>query len=108
MEITTKDLIEKNTWLNSEVLQSLPIDYSINSEYKDRLDVKLIINGTEVEASLYNDLLDNIEKHIDKQARSIILDDLEEAHDEVYKLKRAVEEAKNNIIRRFELDKDDY
>lgn len=53
-------------------------------------------------------LLNNIEKYINPQANSLIIEKLEEAEFEANKLKKIIDDVKSNIIDKFNLNIEDY
>ena len=77
MEITSKELLEEKNWLNSEILSSLTNEVFEKVKSIDGVfhyDIKLLVNGIELEPKLLKDLLENVEEYIDKEANAQLLD----------------------------------
>lgn len=103
MKIKVEDILSEREWLHKELLNSLPHDIIIQGAEVGFYDVKLLVNGVELEPKFYNDLVNNIEKYVDKEANHLLLDKLSEAEQEVNKLLEVIELAKNSIIDKFNL-----
>ncbi len=106
MIITTDELLQKKEWLHTELLQSLP-DSIIHQVAKDQFcDVKLLVNGVELEPSFYNDLVKNIAIHIKYQAKSLVLEKLDVSDYMADKLSEIIRSAIENITTEFNLKND--
>ena len=57
MKITFEELLSKKEWLHSELLNSLPHEIVSKASEDQFYDVKLVINGVEVEPKMYNDIM---------------------------------------------------
>lgn len=108
MKITFEELIRERSWLNSEILSSLPDEVMIAAVKDGFYEVKIVINGVELEPNLFNEVMSGIERYIDDQARSLIREELEEAENKVRKLSELVEEASNKIRDEFKLQTNNY
>ena len=72
MKITFDETLSRKEWLHRELLNSLTGDI-IEKATEDRFyDVKLLVNGVELEPTIYNDLVGGIEKYVEQEARSLI------------------------------------
>lgn len=97
MRITFDQIIERKEWLHREILSSMTPEL-IEKAAKDRFyDVTLLLNGIEVDTNLFNDILNNIEKYIDTQARILITEKYQEAEDKARKLHEMVDAVTKSI-----------
>ena len=104
MRISFREALSRKEWLHKELMQSLngeTIAKAIEDQY---FDVKLLVNGVEIEPSFYNNLIDKIDEHIENAAKAKIIQNLEKAIAAAYELNELVEKAKANIINQFKLD----
>jgi hypothetical protein len=107
MKITFEEVLSRKDWLHAEMLRSLTFDL-ITQASEDRFyDVKLLVNGVELEPQLFNTLVDNIEKYIDEQAKALVREKLEEAENKVKKLSEFFDAAVEKIKEDFDLDEKD-
>lgn len=99
----------QNEWIHSEIFSSLNIDQINEIHEKDPsgYDVKLIINGIEVEPSIFNLIMNNVEKFIKKEAHEMINEKLSEASSQVNILHNLVAEAGDKIREQFDIDPDE-
>lgn len=108
MKITFEQVLSESDWLQKEMLISLPFEV-IDKASKDQFyDVKLLINDVEVEPKAFNDIMNKIEEYIDREARILVNEKLNEADLKVRKLVDMIETASGNIIDEFNLDKHNY
>lgn len=107
MKIRFDEITEKTEWLHSELLSSLNHDIINKASNDGFYEVKLLVNGVELEPTLFNILMNNIEKAIDEQAKSLVRQKLQQAEDKANQLSGLVEVAKNKIINDFNLEQSD-
>jgi len=108
MKITFEEILSAKKWLHKELLESLNGDI-ITKASEDRFyDVKLLVNGVELEPTFYNKIVTNIEKYIDAEAKKLVCHKLEEAEKKSRKLSELIDVAKNSIIDEFNLDGYDF
>lgn len=104
MRVTFEDTLSRKEWLHKELLDSLTEEV-INKAREDQYyEVKLLVNGVELEPEFYNDLVNNITDHIEAQAKSMVVEKLNLAEEEAEKLYQLVKETKENIINKFGLE----
>lgn len=108
MRITFEEILSKKQWLHKEMLNSLTGDVITKASEDQFYDVKLLVNGVELEPVLYNSLMSNIEKYIEEEAKSLVRQQLEAAEEKSKKLCELIEAAKNSIIDEFNLDTEDF
>lgn len=97
MKITFDEVSSNKEWLHSEIMSAVSIDM-ISKAHKDGFyDVKLLINGVELEPHYLNDIFRNIEKYIDGQAKVLVINKLEEAKEKAIKLLSLVESSIEKI-----------
>lgn len=109
MKITFEEVLSEKEWLHKELMNSLTSDI-ITKAMEDRFyDVKLMINGEEVEPKLYNDIITNIDKYISEEAKLIVRDKLEEAFIKSNRLNEIINDVSEKIIDEFDLyENEDY
>lgn len=105
MKITSEDLLSKKEWIHSELLES--IDFN-KVEISNVYDVKLLVNGVEFEPNLFNNIMNNIEKHIISEARSLIVEKFPSINEKTRVLHELIDAAKNSIINEFDIDENDF
>lgn len=107
MKISYKEILSKKEWLHSVILSSnLPDEVYEKTKGDDFFDVKLVINGIELEPKFLNDLMNNIEKYVDIEARSLIRDKLSEVDNKAEKLRHMIDKATSFLIDEYCLDTD--
>lgn len=108
MKITFEETLSRKEWLHKELMESLTGDIITKASEDQFYDVKLLVNGVELEPTFYNKLVNNIEKYIDAEAKSLIRQKLEDAEEKSRKLSELIDVAKNSIIDEFNLDDEDF
>lgn len=105
MKIRFEQVVSKETPLYSEVLSSLMKEHfdTIKDEHEQELDVKLLINGIETEPIRLNDIMNNIDKHIEIKAKQLLVEKYETTQRKVMKLN---EQLDNIISELREYEKD--
>lgn len=108
MKITFEELLSRKEWLHVELMNSLTGDI-IEQASEDRFyDLKLLVNGIELEPNFYNKLINNIDKYIDEQAKSLIREKLEEAENKVRKISEMFDEIAYRLKDEFNLDEREF
>ena len=99
MKISYDELFEKkHLGLYSEILSSIPKNI-IDKLSDDRvLDVKLLIDDIEVDPTMLNDIIDNIDDYIKNRANKYLSDKLYEAREKIDKLNTIIDEFSETII----------
>jgi len=106
--ISFKDA-KKDDWLHRCVLNSMTHEIiDKGREKNDTIEIKLVMNGIEVKPTLLDELMNNIEKYIDKIAKGLAKEKLEDAMREVDQLHDIVEEACNTIREKYNLEKPEW
>ena len=72
MIITYEEILHDKTWLNREILQSLTQEVIDKAKEQNQYDIKLLVNGIELEPMFLTGLINNIEKYVDRQAEDIV------------------------------------
>jgi len=72
MIITYEEILHNKTWLNQEILQSLTQEVFDKAKEQKQYDIKLLVNGIELEPKFLTDLINNIEKYVNRQAEDIV------------------------------------
>ena len=117
MRITSKDIVGKTRgkvkdWICEELLSSLT-DETIYSPIQTEEDghiyeIKLVINGIEVEPKLLQRLYDGIEKIVDDEAAIIADNKLKEALHSIDMLHGVIKEAEYKIREQFNIEDQEY
>ncbi len=124
MKITFKELLKDfhadnisdrsdKYWLHRCIMQSATgDDIKLAKEKGDSYEVMLLINGVEREPVMLNDLIENIEKHIDREAeillRKKIKETLDKLHSRMSTLHEIMTDAGHEIMREYGLHPEDY
>lgn len=107
MRITFDDTVNKKDWLHRCLLSSLTAE-AIDSGMPERAyEVKLLVNNLELEPHILKDLIENIEKHIDNEAKLLADNILTEALEKARKLESLVEIAGEKIREEFNITQQD-
>ena len=108
MRITFEETLSRKEWIYSELMNSLTGDIITNAREKGFYEVKLLVDGVELEPMLLNKLLTNIEKYIDNEAKAIVNQKFIEAENKINQLTEIFNDAKYKIQNDFGLDSNDY
>lgn len=106
MKITFDEVLSKSTPLENELMLSLTDKVFATHDPKTsprEWDVKLFINGVEVEPVIYNSLFSHTEEWIEERAKDYLREKLDEADRSIRELTEYLEEAKANIIDKHNL-----
>lgn len=79
MKITFQEICAKQQWIHRELLSSLTHELITEAREDQFYEVKLLINGVEIEPVIFNEVMANLEKYIDKEANLLILEKLKQA-----------------------------
>lgn len=71
MRITFEETLGRKDWLHKELMASLTGDVITAAYQKQSYEVKLLVDGVELEPNLLNKLLTKVEYYIDKEAKVI-------------------------------------
>jgi hypothetical protein len=108
MKITFEETLSRKEWLHAELMESLTGDVIMKASEDQFYDVKLLVNGVELEPQLFNKIVNNIERYIDEQAKSKVIDKLEETENKLQKLSELFDEVVYKIKDEFSLDESDF
>jgi len=107
MKISFEEILGNKAWLHEEILSSVTSDI-IEKASQDRFyDVKIVINGIEVEPVIFNKLVNNIEKYIEGEAEVIAESKLQDALSKAKKLEEIVSEACSKIRDEFNITEEE-
>lgn len=107
MKITFEEILSKDEWLHSEMLNSIPLELTSQVSEDGFYDVKLLVNGQEIEPILFNKIMNNLEEYIKLEGRSLLKYKLQEADDKINRLHNILDEAKDKILDEFDIE-DEY
>lgn len=103
MKITFKELISRRRWLHTELFESLPMDILAKIAEDDSFDIKIVVNGIELEPKLFDDLVENIAVHVGNEAKREAREKFEEAMVSAGELQVILNEVKETIISKYNL-----
>ncbi len=106
MKVTFQEVLSRKTWLQKEMLNSLTGDIITKASEDQFYDVKLLINGIEIEPNIFNDIMNGIEKYVDAEAKELVKIKLEKAEYKIRKLDELISEASDKIREEFDLRND--
>lgn len=108
MKVTFEETLSRNSWLHKELMNSLTGDVITKAVADQFYDVKLLVNGVELEPTIFNTIMNNMEACIDAEAKSLVLSKLQEAENKIGRLQELIEQASCKIKEEFKLDEDMY
>lgn len=108
MKITFEEVLSEKDWLTKELLNSLPSDIVKDSIEKRYYDVKLNINGIDVEPHLFNYIMNNIEKVVEDRAKEMILDKFDVVESKLSNLSHLFDLVRGKIAEDFNIKNEDY
>jgi len=103
MKITFQEILGRKEWIHRELLHSLTGDLITKAAEDQFYDVKLLVNGVELEPDLFNNVMDHVEKFILSEARNIVNEKLEIADNKSMRLQELINDAIYKIRDEFEL-----
>lgn len=108
MRITFDETLLRTEWIHTEILNSIPHDILEKAAADRFYDIKILINGVEVEPVIFNNIMNDVEKYIDAQARSLITEKYQEAEDKARKLHEMVDAVTKSINDNFSTELEYY
>ena len=108
MKITFKEILSSSEWLHSELINSLTDELITKASNDQFYDVKLIVNGVELEPLLFNKIMNNIEKCIREEAKSLIREELEEVENKVNNLSYIFDNVKNKLFDEYDINETNF
>lgn len=98
MKVTFEETTSRKEWLHKELLNSLTPEV-IDKAMEDRFyDVKLLVNGIELEPSFYNSLVSGIEKYVEKEAAELLKAKFELVKEKTQKLSDIVDSCIDTLM----------
>lgn len=108
MKITFEEVLSRKEWLHSELLSSLTSEVFDTLNGDQFYDVKLVVNGIEIEPTIFNNIMNNIEKIIDDEAKSLVRDKFDEVENKINQLSNIFSGVKDKLIDDYNLDINEY
>ncbi len=90
MKLNIEEILSKKELLHREIIRSFD---NIPSLQDGTYEIKLLINGVEKEPKLLNDLLNNIESYIDKEAKFLLKEKYEELNNSAQTIQELIDKA---------------
>ncbi len=106
MKITFEQTLSRKEWIHKELLNSLDGETISKAQKEGAYEVKLLVNGNELEPKFFNDLVSNIAKYVEKEAKEMIEEKLFEAEQKAIKLEEMIKLATEQIRDEFGIDND--
>jgi len=107
MKIQFKDIVRNPEWLQREILNSITTELINEGHKTGEVDVKLLINGVELEPMLLTTIFNKLEEYIDAEAKVLsdatINEKMEEAEQKLRKLTDMFDEVASKIKDEFNL-----
>jgi hypothetical protein len=100
------DMKGKRNWLFACIMSSLTNEAIKSGEDTRSYEVKLLVNGIELEPRLLQDLIENIEKYVDREAEILADRKFSAAIRDVDDLADIVREATEKIRDRYDIQKE--
>lgn len=101
MIITFEDTIQKDDWLHRCLLSSLTKEAMDSGRETKSYEVKLLVNGIELEPKVLEDLLNNVEKYIDREAAVLADRRFKEVSTKTEELQEVIEDAIEKIREKY-------
>ena len=108
MKITFEEALSRKEWLHTELMYSLTNNLITQARGDGFFDVKLLVNGIELEPQVFNKMVNNIENYINEQAKSLVRNKLEEAENKVRKLSEMFDAVADKIKDEFNLNESEF
>lgn len=108
MKITFKEVLSKQEWLHKELMNSLTGDVIVKASNDRFYEVKLLVNGIELEPTFFNDLVNNIGKYIDAEAEKLAAEKIAKISERQNILLNVIDEAIYKIKDEFNINTEDY
>lgn len=108
MKITFDEVLSRNEPIQRELLNSLPLDIVEKAMDDGFYNIKILINGIEVEPKIFNDIMNRLEERIQSEAKSYVQNKLQEAENEAHKLQQMVKDVQFKIMETYQLDINEY
>ena len=108
MKITAQELISEKNWLHKCILESINVDVidDARDNHDFNYDIKMVVNGHELEPELLNKLITNIVAYIELEALDIVNTRMQSAVDKAKQLENIVQEASDKIRDEFGIEKE--
>lgn len=103
MKIKFEEIKSRQLWIHKELLHSLDGDTISKAKEEAAFDVKILVNGSELEPKFLNDLVHNMSTYIEGRAKSMLNDKMMKANEKAQQLLDIVESASDKIIRGFDV-----
>lgn len=117
MEITLTfdEVLNRKEWLHAEIMRSLGNAHLTLDGEKRTMDIGLVINGVTVSPNLYNGIMNEIEKVVDREAANLVkqkIADLEEKfallftelQEKMTNINELMNDVSDKIVKEFNLD----
>lgn len=108
MKITVQELLSGKEWLHKCIMESINADVidDARDNHDFNYDIKLVVNGHELEPVLLNNLITNVVAYIEAEALDIVNTRMQSAVDKARKLENLVQEASDKIRDEFGIEKE--
>lgn len=103
MKITFDEINHEKKWIHSELLNSLTHEVIEAAQDDQYYDVKLLVNGIELEPVFFNSLMSGISKYIEAEVENMVSDKLTVLKNKMARLDEILSAATGNIVEEFNL-----
>ncbi len=104
MRITFDELTKRDEFLHIEIMNSLTGDLIKSAMEERAYDIKLLINGIEVEPLFLNRILNNLDEYIKQEAAQMIDDKFEHIRHAINDMDNIIDEVVSDIKEKFRND----
>lgn len=98
MKLSFEEVLSRKQLLHQEILSSLKDEHFKDLDPNaNEWDVKLVINGIECTPILLNDIWNNLEKYIDREAKLLLANQYEEVQSKIRNLDNHLSDIISNL-----------
>lgn len=98
MEMSFEEVLSRKQFLHQEILSSLKDEHFKDLDPNaNEWDVKLVINGIECEPFLLNDIWNNLEKYVDREAKLLLANKYEEVQSKIRNIDNQLSDIISNL-----------
>jgi hypothetical protein len=83
MKVTFEETLTRKEWLHKELMNSLTGEVITKASKDQFYDVKLLVNGIELEPVFFNKIMNNLESFIEGEAQELFKQKYEQKYDAI-------------------------
>lgn len=97
MKIKFAEVFSEKDWIHKELMCSLNEEIINKAKEDSFFEVKLLVNGVELEPEWFNYIMSEIEQHIDQRARKIAFEKFSDAQEKINSIIRILGIAEESL-----------